>query len=672
MFGLGLLGLMALAGCSSLLVTPTPGPPTPTATLAPTVAPPRPSPTRAPVQGPVATPEPGLPTVQFSGEVLQFWSNPNDISALVLGTDGLWAATGGGLVRWQSDGSYAVLGAREGLASQGITGLARDGEGRLWVGYAGSRALSVCSAGACQTYATREAAIEEHYAALLAAPAFDPRLWSARPGSTWLWLPRGDGRIEAYDGARWRVYGEGHGITPGSWGVAVAPDGQVWAVGRGVSTAQEGELYWDDHALFSEIATASEVTDLAADAEGALWLSFAADPLDAARVAGPAEAVGGVARYNLALNRWEGYLHSMNEAVPERVYQLRALADGTLLLAGEGAVAFRHPQRPWEALAAQGLTVRAMAQDARGDYWLGTAKGLWRMDAAGGDAQGPWLIPSPLPDGTVNDLALDAAGALLLATPRGVATLGADGRTALWTEDAALAVAMAPDGVAWVALADGLYRRTAAGKLERILAEPVVALAFDGAGQSWACTQAGWLRRADLPAAGTAPGLVNVLQATGHLPRNMAVDAAGAVWLSLPVGVGKVTPDGKLEVIASEEALLSPDVRRVAVAPDGTLWVATAKGVARLAPSGKWTRFTTESTEGGLRAMDVRDVRLTSDGSLWIATAAGVSRRTASSDWAYFDAPGLRLALADGQGAIWAAGAGGLYRILTSALVAVP
>jgi ligand-binding sensor domain-containing protein len=110
----------------------------------------------------------------------------------------------------------------------------------------------------------------------------------------------------------------------------------------------------------------------------------------------------------------------------------------------------------------------------------------------------------------------------------------------------------------------------------------------------------------------------------------------------------------------------------VAVAADGALWVGTAKGLARRLPTGKWTRYTTESTGGGLRAMDVRDVRVDAEGAVWMATASGVSRRTAASDWSYIDITGARWLVPDPAGVVWVGAASGLYRVRVDALVVVP
>ena len=55
------------------------------------------------------------------------------------------------------------------------------------------------------------------------------------------------GEVAAYDGTRWRSYTAYNGITTDTWLVEVGVDGRVWAIGQGVSTAEEGSVWWQDH-----------------------------------------------------------------------------------------------------------------------------------------------------------------------------------------------------------------------------------------------------------------------------------------------------------------------------------------------------------------------------------------------------------------------------------------
>ena len=84
------------------------------------------------------------------------------------------------------------------------------------------------------------------------------------------------------------------------------------------------------------------------------------------------------------------------------------------------------------------------------------------------------------------------------------------------------------------------------------------------------------------------------------------------------------------------------------------------------------TRFTTVSTEGGLRSLELWDVRSEKDGTLWIATSEGISRRTPEADWSYYDIPGARKVWPEANGAVWVGTLGGLYRLQQDILISVP
>jgi len=105
---------------------------------------------------------------------------------------------------------------------------------------------------------------------------------------------------------------------------------------------------------------------------------------------------------------------------------------------------------------------------------------------------------------------------------------------------------------------------------------------------------------------------------------------------------------------------------------EGNVWVATASGLARHRPDGRWTRFTVESTEGGLRDMDMRGLSVGPTGELWMTTRAGISRREPTeADWAYVDLPGAQRVLHDGEDSIWVSTGAGLYRVPAGVLTSV-
>ena len=660
---LATLGAFVLTGCSFLWVTPPPQAETPApsssasprAPFAPRVTA---TPTMAFDSDPLPTPTIHLDPLTIVDAPVQYWSDPNDVSGLLRDGDYLWAATTAGMVRWSLDGAYRLFTTEEGLASQAVRGLAQDGEGHIWVGYADEGAWSFYDGQRWRSYPTREEAVETHYLAMLQALRFDPRLFVSRADSDWLWLPKDDGRLEAYDGERWRVYGTYEGVTSHTWLVSISDDGRVWAVGTGVSTAEEGERWWDDHDLFSEIGGREQVTGITVDGQGRLWLAFAGiDPEE-----------GGVCRFDLEENRWAGYAHSLNPSIPSQVYGLEVDREGAVWLYGQGGVVVRQPARPWTLTALDGAAARCAARDKDGRLWVGTSRGVCVLSDDGRLSR-PWLIPSPLLDNTVTALAADDRGRLWIGTPSGLSYVSASGEAGVLTTEAIVCLALDRSDRLWVGTETGLYQVEADDTLTNRFEGDVVAVAFDAANVPWVCTAEGRFVRVNLLNQRVP---VDLLELVDTLPHDMVIDSQGTIWFSLAVGLGQLSPQGEFHLFTVEEGLLSQDVRAVALGPDDELWMATAKGLARRLPSGRWTRFTTESTGGGLRAMEMWDVHVDAQGTLWMATSAGLSSRTPASDWSYFDSPQARSVVVDPSGAVWLGTPNGLYRLQPEVMTPVP
>jgi ligand-binding sensor domain-containing protein len=619
------------------------------------------TPTQAP---PAQSPEPAEAEwagqrIDLTSDAVQYWSNPNSIHDLLFDGTSLWAATYGGLVQWHGEGDYRIYTVRDGLASQAVAALALDAEGRLWLGYEDVDGWTVRQGEEWQHWSTRRQAVEANYATLLGAQRTHPRLWATRPESAWVWLPRGDGSIQAYDGGRWRVYGADNGVTAQSHWVGVSPEGQVWAVGQGVSTAQEGELWWDDHTFFSEVTGADDVHDVVVDAEGTVWIGFAN------------HAGGGLIRYNLAVQRWEGHLAEINPAIPPQVYALELDRDGTLWVGGAGRLSYRAPLRQFRTYDLGAVSVLSFAREGQTRIWLGTDQGLYWLDAETQELHGPWVIPSPLPDNQITGLAIDAEGVVYVGTPRGISWIDDQGQTDLLTDQGVQWLGADAQGRLWAATSQGVGRQVAGGAFEFVYDQgPVLAVTLGPEQTVYLCTPEGLLLRVGDQGVET---VADIYAWTGALPRGLVVDGQGVIWVATAEGLARVEPDGTQTLFTDgDEGPLSRDIRAVALDVDDTLWLATARGLARRRADGRWTRFTTESTGGGLRSMDMRDVAVGPLGDLWMATQAGISRREpAEADWSYLDVPGAQRVLYDGRGAIWVATRAGLYRIAAEALAAL-
>jgi ligand-binding sensor domain-containing protein len=662
LLGLALALVLAApaAGCAAVWETPTPTPEptvTPAGTREPytvaTFAPPTPT-SDVPL-----TPTPFLASLVLTADPVQSWTNPNDIQGLAFDGQHLWAATSGGVVRWSQDMSaYRVFSVADGLASPSTSGIAVDGEGHVWIAYAGLDAWSEWDGAAWQTY-SRQEAVASQYASLRDAQQFDPSMWTRSPESGWVWMPTSDGQVRAYDGEIWRAYGPYEGVRRGARFVAVSADGRVWAVGDGVSTVLEGYRWWEDHSLFSEIPDANSVTSVGIDPAGQLWIGF---------IGSRAEG-GGICSLDLGESRWTGHLASLSPNIPFQVHDMEILPDGTVWLCGEGGAAYQRPARAWRPVHLEDLTAQCLLLTPAGQLWLGTSHGIWSVGSDGRNPRGPWLVPTPFMGGQVLELAVDAEGRLLIGTPEGLAYAVPGGGTGLLLGERPTSLEIGPDGAIWVGAATGLYRAAVGAEALRVYEGAVGALTVDAGGTPWLATPEGALVRIGPSGSEEVTGARDL--ATLGV-RSLAVASDGTLFIATSQGLGILAADGTYTVATVEDGLPDPDVRTLALGPDDDLWVGTAHGLARRQPGGRWTRYTPTSTEGGLRSEDIIALHVDGEGTLWITSAAGLSARTANADWSYLDVSGVRRAHPESSEVIWLGGQGGLYRVERHALVPVP
>jgi len=652
-------GLLS-AGCAAVWVTPTPeaaalqhdsGSETRTAVSE------SPRATPLPQETPLPTPTPPLASINVGPDLVQFWTNPNDIQGLAYDGEYLWAATSGGVVRWNASMTeWSLYTADDGLASSSTGSIAMDRDGDIWVGYPGLDAWSEYDEGTWQTYARTEA-VAQQYEDLLNAQQFDYRLWARGKTSNWLWFPTHDGRVRAYDGVAWHAYGPYEGVRQETRFVAVTPDGRVWAVGDGLSTVREGYRWWEDHTLFSDIPRAEDVTSVAVDSLGQMWIGFI----------GAEDSGGGICSLNLEQNRWIGHLHALNPSLPRNVHNILVDRAGTVWLCGEDALTYRSLGGMWTRVPLGGQTVKCLLPVDGGQAWLGTAHGIWLLSPDGGTLEGPWTVPSPFIGGDVNHLVVVDGGGLFMGTQRGLihAIPGAD--TALLLEEAVKGLALGTDRL-WVSTTNGLFSVDRNLQITQVLTEPAEDLTVDHDGTPWVLMTGQSVARV---ADGQARSLVDLPILENALVNDMAA-GRGNIWLATSQGLVRITAEGEYALLTVDDGLSDLDVRALAVAPDDTLWVGTANGLCRLQPSGRWTRFTTESTGGGLRSQTITALSVDSAGTLWMVTTAGLSVRTDRADWYYLDMYGLAAVYPESESVVWLGGKGGLHRVDLEALVAIP
>jgi ligand-binding sensor domain-containing protein len=348
--------------------------------------------------------------------------------------------------------------------------------------------------------------------------------------------------------------------------------------------------------------------------------------------------------------------------------------------------------------------VTALAEDERGVLWVGTRRGLARIEAGQVRAG-----PSELRGDFISALCADPAGGLWIGTgERGVARLDGAGLRLVGAAQGLpastiMALTVDRDGALWIALQTAGVARLRDGKVEHLGAKEglasdwVATVLEDREGSIWLGTQDGGLVRlrvADFRTIGAAEGLSHdaveaVMQAAngdlwlatdggvdllkgGVLPATriaagttMALrqDRSGDVWIGT-VGMGLWRwRQGVLTRLGQD---LPPNawVRAIQEDREGTLWVGTSSGLYRL----RGERLL--PVEDGLPTQrpGVAALAVSAKGELFAALeGAGVYRR-GGGRWKREDAgpPDAWMVgdfLADEDGTIWMASeGGGLWR----------
>lgn len=198
----------------------------------------------------------------------------NDVNDLALAPTGdLWAATAGGLVRWDvATGSFEIFTDGDGIPGRGVTNVAVGPDGTVWVladhgigRYDGS--WQVFSEENTPELAGQLGAVAvDRDGVIWAAVASEPLArfdgaWSSvmapdgpgrsvigpyglavgRDGTLWVGTHGGD--VFAFDGSEWRHFTDADGVPDRAWHVGVAPDGAVWAWDEGHYTSPDLEEY---------------------------------------------------------------------------------------------------------------------------------------------------------------------------------------------------------------------------------------------------------------------------------------------------------------------------------------------------------------------------------------------------------------------------------------------
>ena len=598
---------------------------------------------------PTVTPAPKVQGFTISDAPLQSWINANIVSSLVSDGASIWAATPAGLVRWTTDmQQYEIIGTEQGLLSTSIAALSIDGANRLWICYEDRLEWTYLN-GQEWTSLSRTDAVESAFVEMQIPLHADTSMWAASQVTGWVWIPSENGRVQAYDGSVWRTYGSYSGVRDNISRVTVSKQGRVWALGDGLCTTIEGYVWWQDHTLFADIPNAASVTGISTDNQERVWLSFTATD----------GTSGGLCNLDPDLERWTGYAHALNSAIPSQVLGIQIGDDQSLCIWGADGLAIKEADTAWQEMIFEDITVYCSFIDGTGKRWLGTNRGIIRINQAS-EVEGPWLISESTALGNIYDVAWSDKG-VLLATDDGLVQASNENLKVLTTLEPLWLSNLS--GTAWYSIS-GLLASTDANQ-PVLEGHDIVTAVF--AERGWAYTSDGTLWTLD----GTWQTVMNILDVTGDPLVDMAIGPNQELYLATAGHIYKMGEDNAITELAPQENVTLQGIQTIAVGTDGAVWAGTSSGLYRNNDGANWVILTSNSTGGGLQSTDIRDLAFDTTGNLWLATKAGISCRTPEADWYYSSVPEATQLAIENESTAWVVADTGLYRIMFSALTPV-
>ena len=570
---------------------------------------------------------PGTPVAQ--GRMRDGWTtyaNGDDVLALALEGETLWAATrGGGVVRWSTgDGHFEqILYPQMDLASNEVRAVAVDGLGRKWFGT--SRGVSMLSADGLTwtTYTTANT-----YNGL----GSDDVTAVAVDCAGDLWFGTKGGGASRFDGHTWQRYTTSHGLASNDV-VTIAVDGdcQVWVgfgkAGGGVNCF-DGSTWTTYTAAISGLAS-DMVLAIVGDSQGRIWFGTWGS--------GVSVFDGYIWRtYTTQDGLASNYVWAVDVEAGGRAW----CATGSSAGADRGVSAF--DGMTWVIYTtADGLasdTVRAIAHGA-GKVWFGTKQGV-----------------SLLHEATWQTYTTASAG---LASNRVTAIAFApDGRTWFGTDGGGVSV-LDPAHNTWTVYTKENTDTDGYEPWDGLASNRISAIAFDEQEQAWIGTREVW----DPEKHAFSGGGVSVFDGNWRtyttedgLASNdvsaIAVDDEGRVWIGTGdlydyTGSGLSLFDDHDWTTYHYPTVASDNVTAIALDRDrDKVWVVGAPyriggvrigGGASIWDGAAWQRI--EPSSSGLIAYDddVRAVAVDGAGVGWIG-AWDYKGTTLPYDWPYVDA----------------------------------
>jgi ligand-binding sensor domain-containing protein/signal transduction histidine kinase len=483
----------------------------------------------------------------------------------------LWIGSSGGLWRRTPDGRLARRPVRPGNPGTLVMALMEDPEGRIWVGHEDGVTIFVPN--------PLEERIDPH--GVIEGVRFTRRASDRNAGRVNLPSVPGETLLLTHSD------GLGRGLVTS---LLSGADGRIW-----VGTI-EGELTVFDNKAFRTYTTAEgispRIVSLAEDYEGNLWIG---------------SQVGGAAR--LARNGFTSY-GSADGLTDIRPLIVDSSTGDAVLLSGRQLWAFDGQRFSPVAIDLPIRDMPPVLRDRRGEWWIGTSKGIYRFAAVknlrelvSARPRAVYDSADGLPAGGVGSMCEDGEGDIWVTAGAGdaLARWGrVTNRILAWSYPSGAAVkgrivscGTDRDGGVWLALA-GRVVRFKAGRFTQFTEADGVpraglsGLILDRRGRLWVSYARGvGLLRCDDPTVEhprfarytTREGL------TSPVIWALAEDSFGRIYLGTKDGVDRIDPDtGRVRNYTSEDGLGNEEIADIFPDAQGVLWFTALQSVATLKP----------------------------------------------------------------------------------------
>ena len=267
-----------------------------------------------------------------------------------IGTGRWYAVAGGGLAKFDGDNWTVYNTGNSGLPNNDHVGLSIDAEGNIWSGT--ESGLAKFDGENWTVYKTHNSGLPNNQTG---APAFDAE------GNAWIGTTGG---LAKFDGANWTVYNTGNSGLPNNfiWPIAFDGQGNLWIGTFGSGLAKFDGANWTVYNTGNSGLPDNTIVSLSVDVQGNVWIGT----LDS-----------GLAKFDGA--NWMVY-NTANSGLPHnRIWNLAVGAQRNIWAATGGGLA-KFDGKNWTVYntSNSGLpndNVYSLAVDAQANLWIGTENG---------------------------------------------------------------------------------------------------------------------------------------------------------------------------------------------------------------------------------------------------------------------------------------------------------